>query len=126
MGRPTALTPELIVEVGRLVHAGTRPEAAMRGLGVSHSTFFGWLARGRAARRMPKQRAGDAVYRQMVDAIEEAQAKSETFLATAAMTAATKNPALASSMLSRMSASKPKPMPAPAEGERSWDVTFDE
>lgn len=100
----------------------------MRGLGVSRSTFFLWLSRGKAARIIgTKPRGADVAYVRMLDVIEEAQARSETFLATAAMTAATKNPAVAAAMLARLNAVRPGPMPPPHDpkAERSWDVALD-
>ena len=49
-GRPTKLSPEIAKRILNAIRAGITREAAIAAAGISHSTFYSWLERGRIAR----------------------------------------------------------------------------
>lgn len=68
-GRPVKLTPELIQEICRVIRAGNYIETAAAYAGISKSTLYDWLRRGK--------RAKSGIYRQFSDAVQKALAESE-------------------------------------------------
>lgn len=47
VGRKSKLTPELINELCRHLKSGAFDYAAARAVGISHTTFYNWMERGR-------------------------------------------------------------------------------
>jgi hypothetical protein len=68
-GRPTKLTPELIERVARVVRVGNYLDTAARYCGISKGDFYNWLKRGHAQKR--------GIYRDFLNALEEAQAAAD-------------------------------------------------
>jgi hypothetical protein len=66
---PTKLTPELQVAIVADIEAGNAAETAAVKHGVSRSTFYGWLARGRA---------DEEPYVAFAEAVERARATAES------------------------------------------------
>jgi hypothetical protein len=63
------LTPELIERVARVVRAGNYLDTAARYCGVSKVDFYAWMKRGHAQKR--------GIYREFLNALEEAQAAAD-------------------------------------------------
>jgi hypothetical protein len=68
-GRPTKLTPELTKKVADIVRAGCYLDTAARYCGVAKASFHDWMAKGH------KQKRG--IFRDFLDALEEAQAAAD-------------------------------------------------
>ena len=68
MARPTKLTLELREEIARHVRNGNLPEASARVSGISSSTFYSWMDRGRK---------GVLPYSEFSENIERACAEAE-------------------------------------------------
>lgn len=49
MARPTKLNPELTARIVERILEGNRPQLAANLEGISSSTFFDWMARGKNA-----------------------------------------------------------------------------
>ncbi len=64
----TALTPELIEQIARLIQAGNYREVAAASVGIARQTLFEWLRRGAH---------GEKPYVDLAVAIEKADAQSE-------------------------------------------------
>jgi nucleoid-associated protein YejK len=68
IGRPTNLTPELHAKIVNAIAKGNRGEAAAEAYGVADSTFYQWLAKGRA---------GEQPYADFSDAVTQARGQAE-------------------------------------------------
>lgn len=68
-GRPPKLTPELIAKIAEVVRAGCYLDTASRYCGVSKASFHDWMKRGHEQKR--------GIYRQFLDALEQAQAAAD-------------------------------------------------
>jgi transposase len=82
-GRPTLATEEVCSRVIALIQAGNYIETAASSVGISKSTLFLWLKRGARERRRMERTGTKANKRELrfvefSDAIERAQAESET------------------------------------------------
>ena len=79
--RPSDLTSELSEQVASLVRAGNKPMRAAMARGVPRSTFFHWMARGRAAasRRTDGHDVGlaEQPFLDFLDAVERAESESQ-------------------------------------------------
>lgn len=69
IGRPTRFTPEVREKVLVAIRAGNYLEVAARYAGISRSTLFGWLDRGRKAR--------SGQFLEFLDAVDGAIAQAE-------------------------------------------------
>jgi transposase-like protein len=67
-GRPTKLTPEVKERIVRAIRAGNYGEVAARAAGISRSTYYRWMERGRE---------GEAIYCDFADAVSGAEADAE-------------------------------------------------
>lgn len=80
-GRPSKLTEELTDEITKVVRAGNYIETAAAYAGISKSSLYNWLRRGREERerveRGEKPKARESVYLGFLDAVEKALAQSE-------------------------------------------------
>jgi hypothetical protein len=76
MARPSELTPSLIGLVAQEIGKGNYPEIAARVAGISRSTYYGWLARGRT----DEEAGRETLHRQFLDAVKEAEAAAEGLL----------------------------------------------
>lgn len=72
MARPTKLTTEVREKICRAIRAGNYPAVAARAAGVSESTFYRWMERGRSDAKGP--------HRAFYEAVREAEAESEVHL----------------------------------------------
>lgn len=68
MARPTKLTGRLMEEIAGYVHDGNLPEASARFSGISSSTFYSWMVRGRK---------GVLPYSKFSEKIERASAEAQ-------------------------------------------------
>jgi transposase len=68
-GRISRLTPELQAEIVRRVAAGNYPAVAAVSAGISASTFYAWMARGK------KERSGP--FRDFLRAVRKAESDAE-------------------------------------------------
>jgi transposase len=68
MGRRTKLTPELQSKIAGAIAAGNYHEVACALAGVSTSTFYAWLEKGRA---------GKSPYVEFLEAVKKAEAAAE-------------------------------------------------
>ena len=71
-GRPTRITDELTFRICELIRASNFVETAARKAGVGHSTLASWKAKGAVQKK--------GIYRDFLDAIEEAEAEAEDAL----------------------------------------------
>lgn len=69
MARPTKLTAELRERVVRAIRAGNHVEPACRSAGISASSYYRWLERGREEQ--------DGIYREFREQVERAEADAE-------------------------------------------------
>lgn len=69
-GRPPKLTRELIEKIAAVVRNGCYLDTAARYCGVSKASFHDWMKRGH-------EQKGRGIYRQFLDALEEAQAAAD-------------------------------------------------
>lgn len=84
-GRPTRLHRGLIEDVCALIRAGNYQETAAVAVGISKATYHGWKARGLEARAiieatggLPEDKAGERLFLEFLDAVEEARADAES------------------------------------------------
>lgn len=81
MGRPTKLTDEIQQKILQALAAGNYQDTAAAYAGISTSTFYNWLERGKterirvAAGEKPKKT--EEIFVEFVDAIESARAQAE-------------------------------------------------
>ncbi len=68
-GRPTKLTPEVQATICETIAAGGTFRAACLRAGISHTTLYGWIERGRN---------GEAEYADFLAAIEKAEGNAIT------------------------------------------------
>jgi hypothetical protein len=68
-GRPSKLTPAVQKRIAKLVSEGNYPETAARLAGISPSTFYAWILRGRKDKRGP--------YSEFLESIKKASAVAE-------------------------------------------------
>lgn len=68
-GRPSKLTPELIKLVASYVATGSYLDTAARAAGVTRVSFHQWLKKGHEQKR--------GIYRDFLNALEEAAAKAD-------------------------------------------------
>lgn len=68
MGRPTMLNPELQLQIVNYVAAGTPPEIAAQACGVTSTTYYNWMQKGRDGR---------AKYAEFFEAVQKARAECE-------------------------------------------------
>lgn len=68
-GRPTKLTPQVQARIVQAIVGGNDITVAAAYAGISKTTFYAWLERGRKAKTGP--------FADFVDAIEKAQADAE-------------------------------------------------
>lgn len=86
MARPTLLTPERTQKIAELIVAGNDAETAVVASGISTTTYYNWMARGRAeiARMVDtnrsKPKAAEAIFVEFVETIEKARAEAEARL----------------------------------------------
>lgn len=71
-GRPTTLTPDIILRVCLIIHEGNYRDTAARAAGVAPRTFNRWLSRG----RLESDDAG-SLYGQMWQMVHEAETVAE-------------------------------------------------
>lgn len=81
MARPTKLNPDMIQRICRVIHAGNYIETAAAYAGISKSSLYDWMKRGREERDrigsgMPPVE-GEAIYLEFLDSIEKALAAGE-------------------------------------------------
>ncbi len=76
VGRPSALTAELVGEITEVVARGNFLSVACRSLSVSVGTARKWMTRGRQERDAGIA-ATDSLYVLLVDAVDEAEARAE-------------------------------------------------
>lgn len=86
MSRPTLLTPDRVRRITELVAAGNDQETAALAAGISKSTHFAWMARGRieadrlAANPRLKVKASEAPFVEYLEAVQKARAEAEARL----------------------------------------------
>lgn len=68
-GRPPKLTQALITQIADVVRTGCYLDSAARYCGVSKASFHEWMKRGHDQQR--------GIYRQFLDALEQAQASAD-------------------------------------------------
>jgi hypothetical protein len=68
-GRPSKLTPAIRRRICRLIRVGSYAEVAAAAVGISKTTFYAWMKRGR------RQRAGQ--FREFLNAVRRASAQDE-------------------------------------------------
>lgn len=68
------LTPEVTDQITRLIRVGNTVEIAAAAAGISRSTFFAWMDRGK------KSGASNAPYREFREAVGQARAEAEAVL----------------------------------------------
>lgn len=68
MARPTKLTPEVQERIVSAIRAGCFAETAAEYAGISASTFYEWMERGRRA---------EAGYKEFFEAVQQALAEAE-------------------------------------------------
>ena len=76
LGRPTRLTPELVEKIVPIIEAGNYIQTACMALGVSRSSFFAWMKRGREDR----EEGTVTIFSDFLDDVEEAEAVAEARL----------------------------------------------
>jgi hypothetical protein len=77
-GRPTKCTPEVTQEVVRLLRAGNYFDCACEYVGISESSGYAWLARGREALEQPGGiPEGEEIYVEFLEATREATRTAE-------------------------------------------------
>lgn len=69
MARPSKLSPEVHERIVRGIRAGNYAEPAARAAGVSSSTYYRWLERGKDEK--------DGIYRDLYQAVRRAEAEAE-------------------------------------------------
>jgi transposase len=69
MGKPTKLTPEVQDRLVSAIMAGNYQDTAARYAGVTATTFYNWMTRGREE--------GTGIYFEFVEAVEKAKAAAE-------------------------------------------------
>ena len=72
-GRPGKLTPEMKELIIKYILSGNYIEVAALAAGISKVTLYSWIKRGRMAREQGRRN----IYRDFLNAIEQAFAKSE-------------------------------------------------
>ena len=82
MGRPIKLTSDVQEEICRATRIGAKREIAARAAGISESTFYGWVARGKAERERlqrprTRPRKRETPFLEFLEALERAEAKGE-------------------------------------------------
>ena len=81
MGRPTKLTDEIQQKILQALAAGNYQDTAAAYAGISTSTFYNWLERGKTERVRisagEKPKKTEEPYVEFVDAIESARAQAE-------------------------------------------------
>jgi hypothetical protein len=99
------LTPDLTEAVANLVRAGNKPMRAAMARGIPRSTFYYWMARGRAAasRRKDELDVDQAEQRflDFLDAIERAESESQVIAVSHIMKAIPTAPTAAIAWLER-------------------------
>ena len=70
LGRPTDCTPETIKAITDLIRVGNYASVAARSVGISESTYYDWLNRGRR---------GEKPFSDFSEAIKKAEADGETY-----------------------------------------------
>ena len=78
-GRPTKLTPEIQQRLVEALRAGNTREAAAAYAGISRSTFYNWLERGRNPRMTKKNRVfkADKGFLDFLDIVTRAENQAE-------------------------------------------------
>jgi hypothetical protein len=103
--RPTDLTPELSEQVANLVRAGNKPMRAALARGVPRSTFYYWMARGRAAASRRKDGldvdGSEQPFLDFSDAIERAESESQVIAVSHLMKAMPSTPTAVLAWLER-------------------------
>jgi hypothetical protein len=105
VARPIELTPEIADGIAGLVRAGNFPLRAAQAKGVPRSTWYSWLARGRAGagRRndgLPLPES-ERVFVELVDAVERAESESQIIAVNYLMKAMPTTPSAAIAWLER-------------------------
>jgi transposase len=105
VGRIPALTPERVKEILALLQVGNTDEVAANASGISRTTFYKWLVRGRAAlERMEKGEEIDDEemrYADFVDGVKRAKAEAIATAVTHVRRAMSKNWTAAMTFLER-------------------------
>jgi transposase len=103
--RPTDLTPELAEQVASLVRAGNKPMRAAMARGIPRSTFYYWMARGRAAAGRRKDGLAveetDQPHLDFLDAVERAESESQVIAVSHLMKAMPSTPTAVLAWLER-------------------------
>jgi transposase len=103
--RPTDLTPELVEQVASLVRAGNKPMRAAMARGIPRSTFYYWMARGRAAAGRRKDGLAleeiDQPHLDFLDAVERAESESQVIAVSHLMKAMPSTPTAVLAWLER-------------------------
>lgn len=88
MARPTKLTPQIQARIIQAIRAGNYAEVAAVYAGIDESTYYRWMARGRAELdrvaerpKTRKMRAAEAPFCEFCKAVNEASASAEVFAA---------------------------------------------
>lgn len=74
-GRKTKCTPEVRKKIVDALKAGNYAEVACRAAGIGESTYYQWIARGRADAEAGRQ----TVYAEFAEAVKEADARAEQY-----------------------------------------------
>jgi len=82
LGRPTALTPELVNAIVAQVQWGVPPSVAANAMGVGTSTYYEWIARGEGH---DANRPMTPLYADFAERVADAEAQSESALVTMAI-----------------------------------------
>jgi len=105
MARPTELTPELTEAIASLVRAGNFPLRAAQAKGVPRSTWYSWLARGRATASRRNEGLSppesDRPFVELVDAVERAESESQIIAVSYLMKAMPTTPSAVIAWLER-------------------------
>jgi hypothetical protein len=105
VARPIELTPEIVEGIANLVRAGNIPLRAAIAKGVPRSTWYSWLARGRAGagRRHEGLEVPETenVFIELVEAVERAESESQIILVNSGTNALPPNPRGALAMRAR-------------------------
>lgn len=103
--RPTDLTSELSEQVASLVRAGNKPMRAAMARGIPRSTFYYWMARGRAAAGRRKDGLvvdeTDQPHLDFLDAVERAESESQVIAVSHLMKAMPSTPTAVLAWLER-------------------------
>lgn len=91
-GRPSKLTEEVFNAVMQALRAGNYQEVAARYAGISESTYWSWLERGKRERERIEDgiepNSTETIYREFLEEVEQARAAAEVRMVGLIATAA--------------------------------------